>query len=113
MHRIAVCRGAAVHLLAARPSNAADQQAPYQPSGNGIKGQASSLSLAAFGGASTIRKWAKKSSCGARSIVILTASSSGRTQLRSYRAPEFGARGDFARAQRKLSTKSRTGASHD
>jgi len=49
-----------------------DQQAPYQPSGNGIKGQASSLSLAAFGGASTIRKGAKKSSCGARSIVILT-----------------------------------------
>src|SRR5258707_11748370 len=52
------------------------QQAPYQPSGNGIRGQGSWLSLAAFGGASNVGRRARKSSCGAGSIAILTASSS-------------------------------------
>ena|SRR5215211_6127748 len=53
-----------------------DQQTACQPCGNGTKGQARSLSLAACGGASAIRKRAKKSSCGAGSIAILAPSSS-------------------------------------
>src|ERR1035437_4417466 len=67
-----------------------DQQAAYQPSGNGISGQASWLSLAAFGGSSKVDGWAKKSSCGAGSMAILTASSnrSNSTSLIA-RAPRF------------------------
>jgi hypothetical protein len=51
------------------------QQEAYQPSGNGTSGHARWLSLVAFGASSNIGGWAKKSSCGAGSIAILTASS--------------------------------------
>src|SRR5213594_2315873 len=54
---------------------ACDQQAPYQPSGNGIKGQGSWLSFAAVGAALNVGRRARKSSCGTGSIAILTASS--------------------------------------
>jgi hypothetical protein len=52
-----------------------DQQLAHQPSGNGIRGQGSWLSFAAFGGAFEVGKCAGKSSSGAGSIAILTASS--------------------------------------
>lgn len=51
------------------------QQAAYQPSGNGISGQARPLSLATLGASSTIGSKGRKSSRGAGSIAILTASS--------------------------------------
>ena len=41
-----------------------DQQAAYQPSGNGTTGHAIWLSLAASGGSSMVCGWAKKSSWG-------------------------------------------------
>src|SRR5688572_708741 len=49
--------------------------AAYQPSGNGISGQAIWLSLAALGGSANIGSSARKSSCDAGSIAILTLSS--------------------------------------
>src|SRR2546423_14751434 len=50
-----------------------DQQAAYQPSGNGITGQASWLSLAAFGGSTDVDGWAPKSSCGSTPVSPATS----------------------------------------
>jgi hypothetical protein len=52
------------------------QQAAYQPSGNGISGQIIPLSFVAFGASWTTGSGSEgaKSSCGAGSIAILTAS---------------------------------------
>jgi hypothetical protein len=51
------------------------QQAAYQPSGNGINGQANPLSFAAFGGGLWLSCSAKKSCCGVGATAILTTSS--------------------------------------
>jgi hypothetical protein len=85
----------ALQRLFVRPEEGAEfaQQAAYQPSGNGMSGQARWLSLWAFGASSNIGGWAKKSSCGAGSIAILTASSN-----RSYSTSLIALSG-FPRAQ--------------
>ena len=46
--------------------------APYQPSGNGISGQASSLSLADFGGLSSSMAFLAASSCRPNSSSLVT-----------------------------------------
>jgi hypothetical protein len=51
------------------------QQAAYQPSGNGMSGQADWLSLSAFTGRSKFRGSAEKCSCGAISMAVRTESS--------------------------------------
>src|SRR3982074_1861050 len=76
-----------------------DQQAAYQPSGNGTSGHAIWLSLAASGGSSMVCGWAKKSSCGAGAMAVLTASSnwSNSTSLIT-RSPGF----ESARCQKSF-----------
>jgi hypothetical protein len=71
-----------------------NQQTAYQPSGKGMSGQASWLSFAALGGSLNIGGWAKKSSCGAGAMAVLTASSnrSNSTSL-IVRAPGSRAHG--------------------
>src|SRR4029453_6285160 len=53
-----------------------DQQAAYQPSGNGTSGQGAPLSLAARGDGSRRWVWTTKSSSGTGAIAVWTASSS-------------------------------------
>ena len=51
------------------------QQAAFQPWGNGISGQASWLSLAAFGDGLKVEGWATESSSGTGAMAVRTASS--------------------------------------
>src|SRR3979409_409941 len=58
---------------AGRSSARLNQQAAYQPSGNGTSGQGIWLSLAAIGGSSKSGGLAKKTSCGSGSNGLFNA----------------------------------------
>src|ERR1700736_690733 len=66
-----------LHRLFVRPEEGARfaQQAAHQPSGEGTSGQARWLSFAACGASLKVGGWAKKASCGAGAMAVLTASS--------------------------------------